>query len=52
MARVEGKVALVTGGASGIGRAACELLAAEGAEVFLTDIQDPEGEKTAEKTGE
>jgi 3(or 17)beta-hydroxysteroid dehydrogenase len=35
--RVAGKVALVTGGAMGLGKADCELLAAEGAAVFVTD---------------
>ncbi|WP_397418613.1 SDR family NAD(P)-dependent oxidoreductase, partial [Phenylobacterium sp.] len=41
--RVEGKVALVTGGASGIGRGCAERLAEEGATVVVTDIQDPMG---------
>jgi NAD(P)-dependent dehydrogenase (short-subunit alcohol dehydrogenase family) len=41
--RVKGKVALVTGGASGIGRASALLLAKEGAAVVVTDIQDDQG---------
>jgi NAD(P)-dependent dehydrogenase (short-subunit alcohol dehydrogenase family) len=43
MDRVKGKVALVTGGASGIGRASALLLAKEGAAVVVTDIQDDAG---------
>ena len=38
MARLEGKVAVVTGGAQGIGRAYAECLASEGAKVVVTDI--------------
>ncbi|MBS0359787.1 MAG: glucose 1-dehydrogenase [Proteobacteria bacterium] len=44
--RVAGKVALVTGGASGIGRGCAEKLAAEGAYVVVTDLQDDKGAET------
>ena len=52
MKRVEGKVAVVTGGALGIGRAACLLLAREGAKVAVTDISDEQGEKVVEEIKE
>jgi NAD(P)-dependent dehydrogenase (short-subunit alcohol dehydrogenase family) len=45
--RVEGKVALVTGGASGIGKGCAERLAAEGATVVLTDMLDDLGQAVA-----
>ncbi|HKT75102.1 MAG TPA: SDR family oxidoreductase [Sphingobium sp.] len=41
------KVALVTGGGSGIGRAACQRLAQEGASVLVADIDLPSAERTA-----
>ncbi len=47
MGRVEGKVAVVTGGALGIGRATCRLLAREGARVAVTDVLDREAEALA-----
>ena len=45
--RLEGKVALVTGAARGIGNAAVRKLAAEGAGVLATDVLDGEGEALA-----
>jgi NAD(P)-dependent dehydrogenase (short-subunit alcohol dehydrogenase family) len=47
MRRLEGRVALVTGGASGIGKATVYRLAEEGARVLFTDIQDEAGEEIA-----
>jgi NAD(P)-dependent dehydrogenase (short-subunit alcohol dehydrogenase family) len=41
--RLDGKVAVITGGASGIGLGAVELFAAEGARVVAADIQDEKG---------
>jgi NAD(P)-dependent dehydrogenase (short-subunit alcohol dehydrogenase family) len=49
MNRVLGKVIIVTGGASGIGRATCQLLAREGAFIAIIDINDQAGKDTAEK---
>jgi NAD(P)-dependent dehydrogenase (short-subunit alcohol dehydrogenase family) len=46
--RLVGKVALVTGGASGIGKASAERLTAEGARVVLADLNKPELAKVAE----
>ncbi|MFO1060538.1 MAG: glucose 1-dehydrogenase [Dongiaceae bacterium] len=46
MGRVEGKVAIVTGSASGIGKAAVERLAEEGAAVAVSDV-DPAGAQVA-----
>src|SRR5687768_15450850 len=43
MGRVQDKVAIVTGGASGVGRADCLLLAREGAKVVVTDIDEKNG---------
>ena len=51
MKRLEGRVALVTGGASGIGKAIVERLASEGAAVMVTDIDDAKGTELAERLG-
>ena len=45
MRRLEGRVALVTGAASGIGLATAKRLADEGATIVITDIQDAAGEE-------
>lgn len=47
MGRVSGKVAIVTGGASGIGRGCVLRLAAEGAMVVITDVQHDQGNALA-----
>ncbi|WP_270407980.1 SDR family NAD(P)-dependent oxidoreductase [Brachybacterium paraconglomeratum] len=48
---VAGNVALVTGGASGLGRATGEALAAAGARVVLVDLPGTDGEAVAEELG-
>ncbi|MDJ0760878.1 MAG: SDR family oxidoreductase [Woeseiaceae bacterium] len=48
MGRVDGKVVLITGAASGLGRADAEHLAAEGARLVLTDVNAEAGEELAE----
>ena len=51
MGRVSGKIALITGGARGQGAAHARLLAAEGAQVIITDIKDEEGRALATELG-
>lgn len=52
MNRVKDKVAIVTGGASGIGRAVCNTLAAEGAIVVVADLDPAGGDKTVQLIGD
>jgi len=49
MDRVKGKVAMITGAASGLGKGAASLLAREGARVILTDIVEASGKEAAEE---
>ena len=51
MGRMDGKIALITGGARGQGAAEGTLFAAEGATVVLTDVLDADGERTAQEIG-
>ena len=50
--RLEDKVAIITGGATGMGRAASLLFAREGAKVVVADRNVPEGRKTVALVGE
>jgi NAD(P)-dependent dehydrogenase (short-subunit alcohol dehydrogenase family) len=51
MKRLQGKVALVTGSASGIGEAIARAFVAEGATVVVTDVRDEPGRAVAESLG-
>jgi 3(or 17)beta-hydroxysteroid dehydrogenase len=50
--RVEGKVALVTGSASGLGAAMARMLVREGAKVAITDLNEASGQALAKELGE
>lgn len=51
MNRLDGKVALITGGARGMGAAHAQLFVDAGATVFITDLDDAEGAKVADSIG-
>jgi NAD(P)-dependent dehydrogenase (short-subunit alcohol dehydrogenase family) len=51
MAELDGKVAIVTGGAGGIGRGVVELFVAEGANVVIADVNEERGENLAAELG-
>jgi NAD(P)-dependent dehydrogenase (short-subunit alcohol dehydrogenase family) len=51
VAALDGKIALVTGAASGIGKATAERLSAEGAAVAIVDLTDDAGRQVAESVG-
>jgi 3alpha(or 20beta)-hydroxysteroid dehydrogenase len=51
MGRVDGKVALISGGARGMGAAHARALAAEGAKVVVGDVLDDDGTKLTEELG-
>ena len=52
MSRLKGKVAIITGGASGIGRAICERFCEEGATVVVADMNEAAGQQVAKTLGD
>jgi len=52
MARLEGKVAIITGSAQGMGAAHAKLFIEEGAKVVLTDLNEEKGQQTAAELGD
>jgi NAD(P)-dependent dehydrogenase (short-subunit alcohol dehydrogenase family) len=52
MARLEGKVAVITGGGSGLGRAMAQRFVAEGASVLVADFNEDSGQATVDMIGD
>ncbi|MGE3620386.1 MAG: SDR family NAD(P)-dependent oxidoreductase [Acidimicrobiia bacterium] len=52
MGELDGKVAIVTGAAQGLGAAVCDVFVREGATVVVTDVQAEEGRATAGRLGD
>ena len=52
MGRLDGKVAIITGAARGMGETEARLFVAEGARVVLADVLEPEGQAVAESLGD
>src|SRR5699024_4563070 len=52
MARLAGKIAIITGAAQGMGEAHARMFVAEGAKVVLTDLLEEKGQALAEELGE
>ena len=52
MSRLPGKIAIVTGGASGIGEGTVRLFVAEGAKVVIGDVLESQGQRLAAELGD
>jgi len=48
---IEGKIAAITGGASGLGRATAEMIIAHGGQVAIMDLNHELAQQTAEELG-
>ena len=52
MRRLDGRIAIVTGGSSGFGRATAVRLASEGAKILVADLDEPNGQETLGLVGQ